>query len=66
MTINGILAQIDVEIAILQRARALLSGAKTTKPSKAPKAKRKMSAAGRKAIAEAQKKRWAEKKKVPF
>lgn len=64
MMMNDILATIDAEIKTLQQARAVLSGAKTTKVSKTPKAKRKMSAAGRKAIAEAQKKRWAEKKKA--
>jgi hypothetical protein len=67
MTMNNILASIDAEISTLQRARAVLSGAKTTKTPKTtaakPKAKRKMSAAGRKAIADAQRKRWTEKKK---
>jgi hypothetical protein len=68
MTINNILASIDSEIASLQRARALLVGKavkvskrKATKPTKV---KRTMSAAGRKAIADAQRKRWAEKKKA--
>jgi hypothetical protein len=68
MTVNDILSSIDAEIASLQRARALLSG-KTTKPAKAakvpkpaPKKRRKMSAEGRKRIADAQRKRWAAQK----
>jgi hypothetical protein len=63
MTIDNILASIDSEIAQLTRARALLSGAgakKVAAPS-APK-KRKMSAAARKRIGDAQRKRWAKQK----
>ena len=71
MTIENILAQIDSEIAQLQQAKALLSGAgigvdngrKTvTAAKKAVKkaSKRKpLSAEARKRIADAQRKRWA-------
>jgi hypothetical protein len=57
-------ARIDSKIAEL---RAILSGgsAETAATPEAPKRKRrKMSAAGRKAIAEAQRKRWAASKKA--
>jgi hypothetical protein len=63
MNTEKILASIDSEIAQLKRARALLSGdvtKKTARPA-APK-KRKMSAAARKRIGDAQRKRWALKK----
>jgi|HubBroStandDraft_6_1064221.scaffolds.fasta_scaffold1532113_1 hypothetical protein len=71
MTIENILAQIDSEIAQLQQAKALLSGAGTrvgngrkivTAAKKAVKkaSKRKpLSAEARKRIADAQRKRWA-------
>jgi hypothetical protein len=56
-----ILAQIDAEIARLQAARALLSSidskSATIKPT--TRKRRKMSAGARKAIADAQRKRWA-------
>ena len=60
---DNILASIDAEIAQLKQARALLSvdGTKATATSAAPK-KRKMSAAARKRIADAQRKRWAKQK----
>jgi hypothetical protein len=61
---NDIIASVDAEIETLQRARAVLSGTKTTSPTAALKPKRKMSAAGRKAIAEGQKKRWAKQMKA--
>ena len=53
--------QIDVQIAEL---RAMLSGgsAETATPEPTTRKRRKISAAGRRAIAEAQRKRWAEKK----
>jgi hypothetical protein len=69
-----ILSQIDKEIAQLQHARALLAGkavaatkktkaaSATAKPAK--KKKRNLSPEGRKRIAEAVKKRWAEQKKA--
>jgi hypothetical protein len=63
MTIDTILAEIDSELAQLKQARALLSGhaaKKATTPA-APK-KRKMSAAARKRIGDAQRKRWAKQK----
>ncbi len=72
MTIDAILVQIDNEIERLEKARALLSStdgkpaATTVSKTTAPK-KRTMSAKARKAIAAAQKKRWAKAKgKVPF
>jgi hypothetical protein len=76
--VSGIIAQIDAQIVKLQQARALLAGSTTAmtvrgrpKGSKnaakvvAPKksAKRKLSPEGRKRIAEAMKKRWAERRK---
>jgi hypothetical protein len=76
--VSGIIAQIDAQISKLQQARALLAGstgasagrgrpkgsknaAKTAAPKKA--AKRKLSPEGRKRIAEAMKKRWADRRK---
>ena len=79
MEVNRIIAEIDAQILKLQQARALLAGTTTSaarmgrgrpKGSKnnAPVAsatprKRKLSAEGRKRIAEAMKKRWAERRK---
>ena len=70
MGLSEIVSQIDREIALLQHARALLAGAATTK--KAPSAvskkpaikKRVLSPEGRRRIAEAVKRRWAEQKKA--
>jgi hypothetical protein len=72
MGISEILGQIDREIAQLQQARALLNGEVATKVKKtaaapAPKKtskKRNLSPEGRKRIAEAVKRRWAEQKKT--
>ena len=72
MGVSEILAQIDHEIAQLQQARALLGGAgatKTKKPvtsaaKKVVKKKRNLTPEGRKRIAEAVKRRWAEQKKA--
>lgn len=74
MGVAEILSQIDKEIAQLQHARALLGGkaaAATKKTKAAPaaakpakKKKRNLSPEGRKRIAEAVKKRWAEQKKA--
>lgn len=74
MGVAEILAQIDSEIAQLQQARALLMGKVSTKPKKAAaapaakkpakKKKRNLSPEGRKRIAEAVKRRWAEQKKA--
>lgn len=63
MTLDKILASIDSEIAQLKHARALLSGdgTKKTATPATPK-KRKMSAAARKRIGDAQRKRWAKQK----
>lgn len=71
MGVTEILAQIDREIGQLQQARALLTGApkqsrKATAPpaaKKAAKKKRNLTPEGRKRIAEAVKRRWAEQKK---
>lgn len=60
MPIDNILASIDSEIAQLKQARALLSNDGTKKVATlAPPKKRKMSAAARKRISDAQKARWA-------
>jgi hypothetical protein len=67
---ENVISQIDDQIAKLQQARALLTGGTATPVRRgrpagsknatvAPKKRRKMTAAGRKAIAEAQRKRWA-------
>ncbi len=74
MGVSEILAHIDREIAQLQQARALLGGAGATKAKKAPapaakrvaksKKKRNLTPEGRKRIAEAVKRRWAEQKKA--
>jgi hypothetical protein len=63
MTLENILASIDSEIAQLKQTRALLSsdGTKKTATPATPK-KRKMSAAARKRIGDAQRKRWAKQK----
>jgi hypothetical protein len=71
--VSEILAQIDREIAVLQQARSLLGGAAAPAPKKAAaaraakksvKKKRNLSPEGRKRIAEAVKRRWAEQKKA--
>ena len=82
LALNEVIAHIDSEIAKLQQARTLLSGAETaavvkngrgrpkgsknakTQDAAAPtaKTKRKLSPEGRKAIADAMKRRWAERK----
>lgn len=63
MTIDKILASIDFEIAQLQQVRALLSG-EGTKKAATPivRKRRKLSAAARKRIGDAQRKRWAKQK----
>jgi len=68
--VSEIIAQIDREIAQLQKARALLSGnqasgtKKVAPATKKPgKKKRNLTPEGRKRIAEAVKRRWAEQKK---
>lgn len=80
MQVQEIIAEIDQEIARLQQARALLAGtqsrrgrprgsrnaakagAKTT--ARPARSTRKMTPEGRKRIAEAMRKRWAERKKA--
>ena len=64
MTIDKILASIDAEIAQLKQARALLSGGGIKKTASAApvRKRRKMSAAARKRIGDAQRKRWAKQK----
>jgi hypothetical protein len=69
MNTGEIVTHIDDEIAKLQQARALLTGASAPNRPGRPKGvlsaaspvkkRRKLSAAGRKAIAAAQKARWA-------
>lgn len=72
MGVSEILAQIDQEIAQLQRARALLAGKESVAPKKTAAVsatrkrttkKRNLSPEGRRRIAEAVKRRWAEQKK---
>lgn len=68
MGVAEILSQIDREIAQLQHARALLAGkhpaSKAASARKAPKKKRNLTPEGRKRIAEAVKRRWAEQRKA--
>jgi hypothetical protein len=59
MNIDDLLSSIDAEIARLKQARALLAGIDGGKSASAIKPKRKMSAAARKRIGDAQRKRWA-------
>jgi hypothetical protein len=76
--VSRIIAEIDAQISKLQQARELLSGtvAKTGKGPGRPKGsknaspaaaaaprKRKLSPEGRKRIADAMKRRWAERRK---
>ena len=75
MEVSRIIAEIDAQIAKLQQARTLLAGTAqssgrgpgrpkgtASKKSAAPR-KRKLSPEGRKRIADAMKKRWAERRK---
>lgn len=72
MESRGIIAEIDAEIARLQQARALLSGGavkgKPGRPkgstNKPTRRKRVLSADARKRIADAQRRRWAERRKA--
>ena len=76
MEVSRIIAEIDAQISKLQQARTLLAGtaapagrgrpkgSKNASPAAAqPRKKRKLSAEGRKRIADAMKKRWAERRK---
>ena len=63
MNENRILAAIDDEIARLKKVRALLSTDGMVNDGAAPvRKRRKLSAAARKKIAKAQRKRWAKQK----
>jgi len=70
--VSRIIAEIDDQISKLQQARALLAGAAQpvrTGPGRpkgstnSTKRKRKLTPEGRKRIADAMKKRWAERRK---
>jgi hypothetical protein len=65
--VSEILTQIDHEIDLLQKARAVLIGSspagKAPAPRKPARKKRNLTPEGRRRIAEAVKKRWAEQKK---
>lgn len=74
MEVSRIIAEIDAQILKLQQARNLLAGA--TQPARTgpgrpkgsanisrSKSKRKLTPEGRKRIADAMKKRWAERRK---
>jgi hypothetical protein len=82
LALSDVVAQIDAEIAKLQQAKVLLSGAESPKSGRGrpkgsknaaalvasateavSKGKRKLSPEGRKAIADAMKRRWAERRK---
>lgn len=77
--ITELLAAIDVEIRRLQHVRELLTGSVDVKRrrgghengfmageiARSPVVKRKLSPAGRKKIADAQRRRWAKQKQVP-
>ena len=76
MEVSRIIAEIDAQIAKLQQARALLAdttvsskgpgrpkGSKNIAAAAAPR-KRKLSPEGRRRIAEAMKRRWAERRKT--
>jgi hypothetical protein len=61
MNIDDLLSSIDSEIARLQQARTLLAGTRGGKSAASPPVKRErtLSAAARKRIGDAQRKRWA-------
>lgn len=77
MEVSRIIAEIDAQISKLQQARALLAGTSAPAGRGRPKGsknvasavpatkprKRKLSPEGRKRIADAMKKRWAERRK---
>jgi hypothetical protein len=64
MTIDEILASIDSEISRLKQVRSLLAtdGANKTAIATPSRKRREMSAAARKRIGDAQRKRWAKQK----
>ena len=57
MNMREIVAELDNEISLLAQVRATLMGTNHAAPKRGPN-----SAAGRKRIADAQRKRWAKKK----
>jgi hypothetical protein len=60
MSLTNLVSSIDAEITTLTKVRALLAGLAVSSAAKPAKtSKRTISAAGRKAIAAAQRKRWA-------
>jgi hypothetical protein len=73
--VSRIIAEIDAQISKLQQARTLLAGtaapagrgrpkgSKNASSAATPRKKRKLSPEGRKRIADAMKKRWAERRK---
>ena len=68
--VSRIIAEIDAQIQKLQQARTLLAGTQTVrtgpgrpKGTKRATPKRKLTPEGRKRIADAMKKRWAERRK---
>ena len=69
MEVSKIVAELDKEIARLKEARELLAGSSSShrgpgkKKSAAKPHKRTMTVEGRRRIAEAMKKRWAERRK---
>jgi hypothetical protein len=64
MSISNLLSSIDSEISRLKQARTLLAGLAVSTAAKPVKTKHKISAAGLKAIAAAQRKRWAAVRKA--
>jgi hypothetical protein len=70
MEFNSLLVAIDDEIKRLEEVRKILSGTAASAPKATPAKKtarrkrRRLSAEGRARIAEAQRKRWAEKKRA--
>jgi hypothetical protein len=70
MGVSDILAQIDREIAQLQQARSLLNGVSNGKVKvtrtgkKTARKKRNLTPEGRRRIAEAVKRRWANQRKA--
>jgi hypothetical protein len=74
MKTHEIITMLDAEIARLEQVRILLAGSSASRRRGRPPAstvplktakKRTMSAAGRRRIAEAQRKRWAAQKTAP-
>lgn len=61
MDTAGIIQSLDREVSNLQKARNILAGERKP-PQRETKLRRRMSAEGRKAIAQGQKRRWAKQK----